>query len=173
MAHHWSVSQRVGSSDSTRVFLAEQLILQPGFPGLWLMFMYNWDFQCCTGWAFSVCMKPTLTSCESLWIYHSSPSMAQLQQISHRTACTFIISCTCTWLFASFSSCFLWLWICCTQCTQIYQDTSHLDAGGSSHSMSVKMWNYVQSVCWKLPLTCVEMSALCQLFIRERLPLHI
>jgi len=57
------------------------------FPGLWLMFWNNWDLQSSSEWDSWLCMKPTLTSCDSLWIEHSGPGMPQEQQISRRSAC--------------------------------------------------------------------------------------
>ena len=60
-----------------------------GFPGIWLKFIHNWDLQSSPEWASWIYMKPTLTSCESLWIYHSSPGMPQEQQISHQSTSTF------------------------------------------------------------------------------------
>ena len=59
-----------------------------GFPGQWLKIMDNWDLQSCPDWASWICMKPTLTSCELLWMYHSSPGTPQERQISHQSACT-------------------------------------------------------------------------------------
>jgi len=88
LAHLWFVSQRVGSWGMTRVFLAKCSFRCRGSPGLWFKIMYNCDHQFCPKCASSICMKPTLTSCEWLWMYHSSPATPQEWQISHRSAYT-------------------------------------------------------------------------------------
>jgi hypothetical protein len=59
-----------------------------------------------------------------------------------------------------------------TKCTQIYQDTSALGAGGWFRSVPAKIWTNACSVCWLPPLTCPELSASCQLSVGGRLPLR-
>jgi len=105
-----------------------------------------WDLQSSPEWGSWICIKPTLTSCISLWMYHSSPGTPQDRQISHQCACTpvhsalYIVVCFILIIFSSTLN----QW---TQCTQIYQDTSPLGAGGSSRFASADIWIYAWSVC--------------------------
>ena len=116
------------------------------FSGLWLKFRHNWDLQSSTEWAFWILMKPTVTSCDSLWMYHSSPGRPQARQISHQSVCTPVRSAL--YIFVCFIlimfSLTLNQW---TQCTLIYHDTSPLGAGGSSCSGLANIWIYSWSVC--------------------------
>jgi hypothetical protein len=55
---------------------------------------YDWSSgtteicQSCPEWAAWILIKPTLTSCDWLWINQSSPGVPQEQQITHQSACT-------------------------------------------------------------------------------------
>jgi len=85
-------------------------------------------------WGSWICMKP---SCDTLWMYQSSPGTPQERHICHRSAC--IPVCSALYIVVSFIlimfSLTLNQW---TQCAEIviYRDTSHLGAGGSSSSAS-------------------------------------
>jgi len=146
LAHHWSASQRVGSWDTARGFLA--------FPaGVFLAY----DWRSFTTEIFNLVQNELLGYVWSqLWqaashygCYHSSPGTPQKRQLSHRSACTLTLN---QW----------------TQCTPIYHDTSPLGSGGSSYSAPAKIWTYAWSVWWRPPLTCLELSALCQLSVGGR-----
>ena len=142
------------------------------FPGLWLNFWYNWDLQSsreCGPW---ICMKPTLAGCDSVWIYHSGPGMPWEQQIRHQSAC--IPVCSALYILVFFILIIFSLTLNqCTQCTKnaIYQDTSRLGAGGSSHWASATILIYAWSGYWRPPLKCVELSAPCQLVRRRKVAL--
>ena len=71
-----------GCSSSWRVFLS-----------LWLNFKHNWDLQSCPEWRSWISMKPTLTRCNSFWMYHFNPGTPQERKICHCSACTSDIGC--------------------------------------------------------------------------------
>jgi len=74
LAHRRSASQRVRNLRHGTGILGSNSPFQfRGFPGLWLKIIQNWDLQSCPGWASWICMKPTLTSCESLWMLSLQP----------------------------------------------------------------------------------------------------
>jgi len=106
-------------------------------PSLWLKFRHNWDLQSSPEWGSWLCMKPTLTSCDSLWMDHSGPSMPQKRQICHWSACIpvwnahYIFVCFILSMFRFTLN----QWILWTQIV-ISQDTSHLGADGTSCSAS-------------------------------------
>jgi len=104
-------------------------------PGLCLKFWHNWDLQSSRKWGSWICMKPTLASCGSLWMYHSGPETPWKQQICHQSVCIPIFSkqyIVVSIILVMFSST-LNMW---TQCTQIaiYQDTLDYSAGEVAHS---------------------------------------
>ena len=94
LAHLWSASQRVGSWDMAQVLWLKCRFCCRGFAGLLLKIIHNWDLQFCPEWASSICMKPTLTTCESLWMWsfqprnasratHKPPKRMYLQYVVH------------------------------------------------------------------------------------------
>jgi len=109
----------------------------PVIPGLWSRLRDKGDVYSCREWGSSICMNPTLISCDSLWMYHSSPGMSQEWQIGPHSTC--IPVCSAVYIFVCFAlmmySSSLNEW---TQCTQsvINQDTSPVGAGGSCRSAS-------------------------------------
>jgi hypothetical protein len=116
-------------------------------------------------------MKPTLTSCESLWMLSFQPrqvsratNMPPKHMYLHYVAHFVYLVCIILIMFSSTLN----YW---TRCTQIYQDTSPWGAGSSSHSAPAKIWTYTWSVCSRPLLTCLELSATCQLSVGGWLPL--
>ena len=110
------------------------------FPGLWLKFWHNWDLPSSPEWGSWICVKPTLTSCDSLWMYHSSLGMPQERQIRHWSACIPVCNAhhilVCFFLIMFYST--LNQWTAWTQIV-IYRHTSCLGAGSSSRSASANV----------------------------------
>jgi len=97
-------------------------------------------------WASWIFINTTLASYDSFWVSHSGPGTPQGRQISHRCTCTPVHSAL------YILDCFIIIMFCSTlnqwtQCTQMYQDTSPLDAGSSSHFASANIWIYASLVC--------------------------
>jgi len=134
------------------------------FPGLWFKSWHNWDLQSCREWGSWICMKPTFSSCNSLWMNHSSPGTPRERWICHRSTC--IPACSVLNISVSFIlimfSLTLNQWMQCTQIV-IYQNTSRLGAGGSSCSASATISIYAWLGYWRLLLKCLGLSAPCQL----------
>ena len=124
LAHRRSASQRVRKLRHGSGILGSNSPFHcRGFPGLWLKIIQNWDLQSCPEWASWVCMKPTLTSCESLWMLSFQPRHASratnkppmrmyLQYVVHFVYYRLLHS----------HHCFLRLWISGPSAHKIYQD---------------------------------------------------
>lgn len=118
----------------------------PVFAGLWLKVWHNCDLESILEWGSWMYMKPNLTRCNSLWMYHSVPGTAREQQIHNRS--TSIPVCGSLRMLVGFKLIMFFLTLnqlmLCMQ-SVIYQDTSCFGAGGSSHSACTNRWMYAWS----------------------------
>lgn len=125
------------------------------FLGLWENFRHNWDQQSSPEWGSWICMKPTLTCCNTLWMYHLSPDLSQgwkIHQLSVFTSIHWARDIVVFFIHIMFLSTLNQL----MQCAQIviYQDILCLGASCSSHSAFADIWSYISnnsSLCQKHP----------------------
>jgi len=128
-------------------------------PGLWMEFWHNRDVSSSQEYGCLIFMKPTFTSWNSLWKYHSDPCAPRAWQIHHWTACIPVYSAL--YFFLSFNlimfSSTLNQW---TQCVQIvtYWETQCLGADDSSCLGSTTISIYASSRYWRLPPICPQLS---------------
>jgi len=79
------------------------------FHSLCLMFSHMLQLQSCQVWCFGKDLKWTLTSCNWLWMYHSSPARSECDKSAlNYHVCSAIVHLV--WPIASFLSLFLRLW---------------------------------------------------------------
>jgi hypothetical protein len=138
--------------------------------GLWIKLKSNWDQHSCPekwSWMF---MKQTLTSCDWLWMSHSSPGVPQEWQICHQITwnniCSTLHISVCGYLIT-----FAYILNQRMRCTHCHLSTHFMLSNRERLPLGLCYYMNLYSVSmWRLLLQYIKQSVVCQLSFGGWLP---